>query len=138
MKRIILIACGKLKQPGRARAEDLYTGSLFRLSLRYARDLSPDMIFILSARYGLLDLGREVTPYDATLNRMSVGEIKAWSENVVARLREHADLHHDRFIFLAGDRYRRYIIPHLHSIEIPLRGLRIGEQLQFLKRQVSV
>ena len=137
MKRIVLIGCGKRKQPHRTRAENLYLGTLFEFSLRYARSLSPDMIFILSAKHGLLDLGHEIEPYDMTLNNMPVAEIRAWSSNVVARLRERADLRHDHFIFLAGDRYRRFILPHVRSFELPLRGLRFGEQLQFLKRQVS-
>jgi len=137
MKRIVLIACGKRKRPYRSRADGLYIGTLFKLSLQYARTLNPDMIFILSAKHGLLDLGREIEPYESTLNNMPTAEIRAWSADVVTRLRQHADLHHDHFIFLAGERYRRFIIPHLRSYEIPLRGLGIGKQLQFLKRQVS-
>lgn len=137
MKSIVLIACGKRKQPRGVRAEDLYTGSLFKMSLRYAKSLSPDMIFILSAKHGLLDLGREIEPYDSTLNNISTAEIRTWSADVVARLRERADLCQDRFIFLAGDRYRRFIIPHLRFVEIPMEGLRQGEQLQFLKKQIS-
>lgn len=35
-------------------------------------------------------------------------------------------------IILAGDKYRRGLLPHLTSYELPLEGLRIGEQLQFL------
>jgi len=137
MKRVVLIACGKQKQPRRAAAKDLYVGTLFKLSLRFAKSLNPSMIFILSAKHGLLDLEREIEPYDTTLNNMSIAETKAWSAGVVAQIRAHADLHQDHFIFLAGDRYRRFIIPHVRSFEIPLRGLRIGEQLQFLKGQVS-
>ncbi len=79
MKRIVLIACGKRKRPYRSRAEDLYIGTLFKLSLRYARSLRPDMVFILSAKHGLLDLGRKIEPYESTLNNMPTTEIRAWS-----------------------------------------------------------
>ncbi len=115
-------------------ADDL--GALHKYSLQFAKNLSSDKLFILSARHGLLDPDREIKPYDITLNRMSTEEIRSWSANVVVQLSERADLCADHFVILAGDRYRRFIVPHIQSYEIPLQGLRIGQQLQFLKKAV--
>ena len=67
---------------------------------------------------------------------MKANKRKAWAKKVVEQLEVHADLQRDHFILLAGERYRRYLLPHLASYEIPLKGLRIGEQLQYLKKQV--
>ena len=53
MKKIVLISCGKDKCNQRAKARDMYKGSLFKKSLRYAQKLNPDQIFILSAKHGL-------------------------------------------------------------------------------------
>jgi len=63
MKRVVLISCVKQKQPGKARARDLYSSPLFRKHLAYAELLAPDAIYILSARYGLVPLDAEIEPY---------------------------------------------------------------------------
>lgn len=136
MKRIALIACASKKLATRARAEELYTSTLFKYSLQYARKLNPDATFILSAKHGLLTLGEEIEPYDVTLKKMRANERKTWAKKVIEQLKVHADLQHDHFILLAGERYRQYLLPHLTSYEAPLEGFRIGEQLQYLKKQV--
>ena len=136
MRRIALISCVSKKRTTRARAAELYTSPLFRLNLQYARKLKPDAIFILSAKHGLLDLDDEVEPYNVTLNKMDVGQRMAWASKVIRQLQKHCDLRYDHFIILAGERYRRYLLPHLVSYEIPLKGLPIGKQLQYLKRQL--
>lgn len=96
--------------------------------------MKPDRIFILSAKYGLLQLETEKKPYDLTLNKMSVKEIKRWAERVLMELEKEADLNKDEIIFLAGERYRRYLIPSIKHYKIPLERLSIGKQLQYLKR----
>lgn len=135
MKRIVLIACAARKLPYKAKAEDLYVSPLFMGNLRYAKSLAPDAIFILSAKYGLLELDREIEPYNVTLKDMSTAEVRTWARGVIAQLEQHADLHNDHFIFLAGDIYRKFLVPQLASYEVPLAGMRIGEQLQFLAAQ---
>ncbi len=134
--KIVLIACASRKRATRARAAELYTSARFKYSLQYARKLNPDVIFILSAKHGLLTLDDEIEPYDVTLNKMRANERKAWAKEVVEQLEVHADLQHQHFIILAGERYFQYLLPHLTSYEVPLKGLRIGEQLQYLKKQV--
>jgi hypothetical protein len=135
MKTIVLIACAAKKVSHRARAAELYVSPLFTANLRYARSLRPDAIYILSAKHGLLALDQEVEPYDLTLNTMPVAQVRAWAGHVVAQLRGQADLQNDRFILLAGSKYRKFIVPHLAHWEAPLEGMRIGEQLQWLGRQ---
>jgi hypothetical protein len=65
---------------------------------------------------------------------MSAGEIRSWADRVLQQLRQVVDIQNDHFIFLAGMKYRKYILPHLVSYEIPLEGLTIGKQLQALSR----
>ena len=67
MKRIVLISCVKSKLDHPARAEDLYTSTLFRSNLAYARSLKPDAIFILSAKFGLLSLERVISPREGSI-----------------------------------------------------------------------
>ena len=116
MKRIILISCVSQKRPYRSKAKDLYISALFKKNLAYARRLKPDAIYILSAKYGLLDLDTEIEPYNLTLNTMSAGEIRNWADRVLQQLSQVANLHDDHFIFLAGMKYRKYLLPNLEII----------------------
>ena len=133
MAKIVLISCVSKKLNHRAKAGDMYISPLFKMGLGYARSLNPDNIYILSAKYGLLGLETEIEPYEVTLNKMPDKEIREWAEVVVAGLEKTANLKEDEFIFLAGERYRKYIIPHLTKYSVPMKGLGIGKQLKFLK-----
>jgi cytoplasmic iron level regulating protein YaaA (DUF328/UPF0246 family) len=132
MRKIVLISCASKKNEQRSKARDLYVSTLFKKNLQYALKLAPDQIFILSAKYGLVGLDEEIEPYDLTLNTMSSSEIKQWASGILRQLSEKADLQNDEFVFLAGEKYRKYLFPYLTNVEIPLKGLRIGEQLQHL------
>ena len=135
MKKIVLISCVSQKRAYRSKAKDMNISTLFKKNLAYARRLKPDAIYILSAKYGLLDLETEIDPYNHSLNTMSAGERRSWSDKVIKQLKQVANLQEDHFIFLAGINYRKYLLPHLRSYEIPLEGLTIGKQLQTLSSQ---
>lgn len=136
MKKIVLISCVSKKLALPASARDLYVSPLFRLNLEYARKLQPDSIYILSAKHGLLDLDIEVEPYNLTLNDMATRQVQAWAEQVLEQIKQCADLSRDHFVFLAGLKYRKFLVPRLASYEVPMEGLTIGRQLQFLSDQV--
>ena len=136
-KKIILISCASKKLAFKSKAKDLYISPLFRLSLAYAKKLKPDKIFILSAKYGLLNLNDEIATYNETLNNKPVSDIKKWADKVVTELGKTVSLKSDMFIFFAGKKYRKYILPHIKYYKIPLKGLRIGEQLKFLKNKLK-
>lgn len=136
MKRIVLISCASKKRAVRSRAAELYTSTLFELNLKFAVKLKPDAIFILSAKHGLVALDDEIIPYDVTLNRMRVDERRVWANKTMEQLRLRTNLQQDHFIILAGERYRQFLISHLEFKEIPLEGLSIGKQLQYLRKQV--
>ena len=132
-KRIVLISCVSQKLPHRAKAKDLYISTLFKLNLRYAEKLNPDGVYILSAKYGLLNLEQEINPYEQTLNNMRANEVKWWANQVIEQIKKICVIEETEFVFLAGEKYRKYLLPHLNNVQIPLKGLRIGEQLQMLK-----
>jgi hypothetical protein len=138
MASICLLGCVKKKLTCKARARELYTSVLFTLSLRYAeRVLKPDRTFILSARYGLLELDKEIEPYDETLSSLSATKRRAWAEGVIAQLCEVADLEADDFTVLAGERYIEFLRPHLRHLHEPLHGMPIGKRIAWLKKQVG-
>jgi len=120
MKRIILISCVGKKLNKKTKAKDLYTSPLFKYNLKYASSLNPDKIFILSAKYGLINLNEEIEPYNLTLNKMAQSEIKSWAEKVIEKLKKVSNLQEDEFTFLAGEKYRKYIIPNINNYKTPL------------------
>jgi hypothetical protein len=134
MSKIVLISCVFKKRTYKCKVRDLYISPLFKKNLQYALKLAPDHIFILSAKYGLAELDDEIEPYDQTLNAMSAQENRQWARQVLQQLSEKVDLKNDQFIFLAGIKYRKNLVPRMTHVEIPLEGLRIGEQLQRLSK----
>ena len=68
---------------------------------------------------------------------MAVAKRKAWAEEVLKSLRENADIEKDEFVFLAGERYRQFLMPFLKNYSIPMQGLKIGMQLQWLTKELA-
>lgn len=135
MKRIVLVTCGAKKQQKRSAARDLYIGPYYRACMDYAEALRPNHIFILSAKYGLLDPARMVDPYDETLNDMGVGGRRKWAGRVLEQLKRRFGGEKVEYTILAGSPYWRYLVDELGSVRLPLRGKGIGKQLQFLRRR---
>ena len=137
MGKIVLISCVSKKLSNPVKASDLYVSSLFKKNLAYAKKINPDKIYILSAKYGLLSLDQVISPYNVTLNTMKNIEIKKWSEKVLVDLKKVANLETDEIIFLAGIKYRKYLIPNIKNFKIPMEGLSIGKQLRWLKAKIN-
>ena len=137
MKTIILIGCVKKKREYRTKAGDLYISPFFKKNLSYAKSLKPDSIFILSAKYGLVALDQEIDSYDLTLKNFKKDDLLIWSSKIIQQLQQVSNINKDRFIFLAGDKYRKYLIPNLINYEIPFKGLGIGKQLKQLKAKIG-
>ena len=136
MRTVVLISCVSQKLDKKSKAKDLYVSTLFKKNLAYASTLNPDEIYILSAKYGLLGLDDRIEPYNVTLNTMKVAEKKVWSEKVFSQLLKLESIKDTKFIFLAGNNYRKYLMPHLPHTEVPMEGLPIGKQLQFLTEKL--
>ncbi len=107
------------------------------MNLAFAHSLHPNKIFILSAKYGLVDLGRELGPYEQTLNTMSSYEIKNWAKKVKEQMGGKINFEKDEVVFLTGEKYRKYLLPFFQKATIPLKGLSIGKQLQYLKNKID-
>jgi hypothetical protein len=137
MVTVVLISCVSQKAKVKSLARDMYISTLFKKSLKYTETvLKPDKTFILSAEYHLLDLEKEISPYNKTLNSMNQKERHTWATNVLRQLNEKCDTANDKFIFLAGKNYYECLIPHLKHYEIKMEGLQIGKRLQWLTDQL--
>lgn len=134
--KIALVSCSKNKKDYNCKADEMYSESvLFKKVTKYIKNQKYDKWYILSAKYGLVDPETEIETYNVTLNNMKAQEIKEWSLSVAKRF---IDMDIDVVDFYAGQRYRKYLIPLLEQLgikcNIPLKGLGIGKQLQFLNK----
>ncbi len=131
---VYLVSCVSQKREQPCAARDLYVSDLFRKARRYA-EASGCLWFILSAEYALVEPDQVIAPYERTLNKMRAAERRAWGERVAAQIAKAVpDL--SRVVFLAGERYREFLVGHLVGrgveVSVPMKGLRIGEQLSWL------
>lgn len=148
MRTIVLIGCSKRKLSKKAKAKDLYIGSLFRKSYNYAVYLKPDKLFILSALHHLVSPIKRIEPYNVTLASVSTKnrgnlivlnklEKKAWGNKVVKQLEKECNLQNDRIIILAGNEYINPIKTKIGNLVLPMQGLTIGKKLAFLTRNLK-
>jgi hypothetical protein len=136
-KTIVLLSCVATKLPKPAPARELYNSPLFKRSLSYALTLDPDDIVILSAKYYVIPLDKIIAPYDKTLLNMPKDEANEWGVKVLSILADKYNLEEDKFIILAGEKYRKYITPQMNHWEAPLKGLRIGQQLAWYVKKLA-
>lgn len=131
---IYLVSCVGQKRPERASAKDLYQSAWFKKARAYVETAGSPW-FILSAEYGLVSPDAVIEPYEKTLNTMGVAARREWAASVAEQLRTEVG-HADRFVVLAGARYREFLMPVLQeiadSVEVPMEGMKIGEQLRWL------
>lgn len=137
MNRIVLISCVSTKLDQKAKAKDLYISPLFKMNYAYAQSLNPTAIYILSAKYGLVDPETEIDTYNETLNTMKSAQVKDWALDVIDQMEGKIDFRNDEIIFLAGEKYRKFLQPLCRNAKVPLEGLGIGKQLGWLKKKLD-
>lgn len=135
---LVLVSCVKSKGSKPAPARELYTSTMFTLARDFVESRNAQWR-ILSALYGLVEPETVIQPYDYTLNTLGVSERRQWASDILVDLLPLAK-RSGRVIFLAGLRYREFLIEplvqHGIKVEIPMKSLRQGEQLSWLKGQL--
>jgi hypothetical protein len=133
------VSCVGAKRADASKAKDLYVSDWFKKVRSYV-ERSGYPWSILSAQYGLIDPESVIAPYEKTLNRMRVGERRAWGARVIVQM-ETSLPQVDQIIVFAGAKYREFLMDYLrsrgHEVLVPLEGLRIGEQLHWLSTHSS-
>lgn len=130
MKRYAFLACCKSKKSSPCPARELYQGELFKKSLTYVLFQSFDGVFILSAKYGLLELDQVIRPYNLTLKTFSKRQRKEWSDKVKNQLLSKNIV--GEFWFFTGYFYREFF-----DGVFPLKGLSLGNQLRWFNQRLS-
>jgi len=120
-------------------ARDLYSSDWFQKASAYAVRMA-DEWYILSARYGLVAPDTVIAPYDETLNNMPVAARRAWARRVLSDLRGRLRPG-DHVLILAGNKYRENLLAPIRQmgceVQVPMEGLRFGDQKRWLKRQLG-
>ena len=112
----------------------MYISQLFRKSLKYAKSLNPRKIYILSAKYGVLELNDKITPYNLTLNTMTKIQKKQWAYNCYLKLKEKKVDFLEDAVFLCGENYRKYLRQCFKNSRCPIENLSLGNQLKFYNK----
>jgi len=151
VRTVAIVGCGKAKREGGPyRARELYTSQLFLAALDHA-ERTAMRVFILSAKYGILETGSLVMSYDQTLADRGPRGIEPWADrclmSVVEQLHPSPDAPITVAIY-AGAAYARPLrdklvgwnlaAPHREgsiTVEEPLAGMQIGQRLHWLKER---
>ena len=133
---IVFLSCGKTKAKYTCKACEMYQGELFKKSFAYAKKLRPRKIYILSAKYKLLELEDIISPYELTLNAMDKQQQKKWAYDVYLQLKTKGQDFEEKAVFLCGDNYRKYLMQVFKNAEVPLQGVSFGNQLKFYKQNL--
>ena len=133
--RLYLVSCVARKRHHATSAKNLYQSTFFKLARAWVeREGAP--WYILSAKHGLTNPDAEIGPYDETLNQMGVAKRRAWAARVSNQMDEMLPDAAEVVLF-AGQRYREFLVEYLEqrfdSVKVPMEGLRIGQQLRWLK-----
>ncbi len=134
MKPVGLVACCKTKLDRPAPAEELYQGTLFKLSVAWLKPRT-DGWAILSAKHFVLLPGDVVEPYERTLVGAHRDDVGYWNRTVNQELREMFPGR--RFLVICGKDYEGAFAPGdgLAPLmaEHAFRGLPLGRKLGALK-----
>lgn len=147
IEQAVIVGSGRSKiwakraDAGPTCAREAYVSTLAQLSIRYAEMLHHPW-WILSAKYGLVAPDFMIEgPYEVTFMDESTGPIG--SEALASQMREAGFGKMERITCLAGPDY--YLVLRIGlswagvfvELECPMKGLRIGERTQWLKRQIE-
>lgn len=136
--RVALVSCAKSKMKYPCKAKEMYSKSvLFRRAYGHVIKRY-DQVYILSAKYGLLDPESIISPYDISLYQFSENQKKIWASNVFKQIESKRFPKRTRIHFYAGKQYRgqlEHLLRKKYCVRVPLAGLSIGKQLAFYKRE---
>ena len=133
----VFLSCVKTKRNVTCKAEDMYISDLFKKSLAYAKSLKAEKIYILSAKYGLLELNEIIKPYNETLVGANEEKCKKWAGMVYQQMKKKGVNFEKETLFLCGKNYRKYLITKFPKGKAPLKNLGIGKQLAFYSNELK-
>lgn len=142
---LILISCVGEKNPKEPIAREFYVSDWFKKAIawydRKGKEAPDDVLImggILSAEHGLISFYKWLEPYDKTLNDMKLEDRQEWTKLVCKQFADKYPVVPKKITILAGQKYREFLEPWLRfayqgtEVEVPMKGLGIGQQKQWL------
>lgn len=125
MRKIAFIGCSAKKAGFACPAKHLYRGEVFKKAWRYCTTEPFDLIFILSAKYGILSPDDVISPYNCSLNDMNKKDRQHWYDMVKVQMSGKKIMNADDIhYFFCGENYHKPF-----TGQKPLQGLSIGKSL---------
>lgn len=135
--KVGLLSCTSMKQSHRCKASEMYQKSpRFALAYQYAKKTC-EVVYILSAKYGLIHENTIIEPYNETLNEKTDRERMNWAQNVLFDLKKVQSLKDDEFLIIAGMKYCQFLLPAIHHYERPLAGVSLGNWVPVLQKLID-
>ena len=134
---ITFISCGKYKQSYECMAKDMYTGAYFKSCLDYALKNS-DRVFILSAKYGLLNLTDRIKPYNIRLPHCPKAYIRIWQSRVFKQLASANLSPDEEVLIIAGGEYAKPIREYFNNVREPFKGMPIGKRQHLMLKEETL
>lgn len=135
LENLYLVSCVSKKLSHAAPARELYRSTWFVLARKLIEREGASW-YIPSAKHGLVHPDSVIAPYDQSLNTMRVADQRDWAARLQLQ-RDELLPGAEQVTVFAGRRYREYLEDYLlhrfTSVTVPMRGLRIGQQLGWLK-----
>lgn len=126
-KKLLIMACGKLKSDLPGKAIDVYQGQSFGMVRKYLEKNNHIDVKIISAKYGMLDYRDRIWPYDIKMNNLSSSIYKEAYSDYLTKL---ADEYEN--VFAIGGKNYRSILPLIYLDNCAVG--KIGQQLSQLKQ----
>jgi hypothetical protein len=123
-----LISYGKKKRQGTHKARDLYIGTYFSKTLNYAQTQC-EIVYILSAKYGLVELDQTIHSYELKITQLKKQERKLWALHVLKQMKDKQLVEYDIKIY-AGQPYYEPLVPYLPNATVMFEGLSMGYRMQ--------
>lgn len=131
---IALVGCGAKKGTTWKPVREMYTSTLFRMSMEIAEQRC-DRVYVVSAKHGMLHPNETIAPYEMHIGELTFREREMWASRIVDRLR-YLHRHDYQVELYMGREYAmplsRALRDRTYHVDDPLRGLQIGERLHQL------
>lgn len=128
LRRVCLISCTKSKKNYPCTAREFYSESK---NFKEVLDLSEgkyDKVYIVSARYGFVDLTQILNWYDRSLNEFTPEERDAWARLIAANLRLNGITEGYLVDIFANELYCEHLSKILQSYGIKVRCFDMSER----------
>lgn len=117
-ERVCLVGCGKEKTSKKAPARNLYLSNRFNIAMGLA-DCHFDFEYIISAKHGLVEPDRVLSPYEYSIDNLDKTSLRQWAKGILKDLLSEIP-ERSQVTFLMENRYATPLIDEMKSQSLNL------------------